>query len=304
MGLNGGQGAGQRAGSPGSDACCMRTLTGPAAPVQLQAMPCRINTIALAVATSLVLASALRAQEPAAELPAEPPEEEEEVEAGDRWGAEIGFALSTAGGNEDLTVLTSELGLTHLETARYELTFGGRVRYGRSEGTEVARNLRGTVNAEFWPGAPWSPFITATAEHDPFRRLDLRWNSGSGIKRTFWRQGWSEVSLSGAILYAFERVESELALPEVTHMARWSWRARVRHRLQEGTRVEQVVFFQPAWGRIGDYLLEAHSSGRVALSESLALTTSLLYQRDSLPPADVSPDDWSITIGLSMATGW
>jgi hypothetical protein len=224
--------------------------------------------------------------------------------ATERWGAEIGLALNTSGGNEELTVLTTELGLTHLETTAYELTFRGRLRYGQSDGREVARNVRGTLNAELRPGEAWSPFVFATAEHDPFRRLDVRLNSGSGIKRTFWRQGWSDVSLSGAILYEHERIAREALAAEITHKARWSLRGRARHRLREGTRVEQVVFYQPAWGRAGDYLLEAQSSGRVALSESLAVTTSFLFQRDSTPPAEVSPDDWSLTIGLSLATGW
>jgi hypothetical protein len=252
--------------------------------------------VALALAVAMPRLAAAQDAGGEAEAETEPVE--------DRWGAEIGFALNTSGGNEDLTVLTTELGLSHLETTAYELTFRGRFRYGRSDGTEVARNLRGTLNAELWPGESWSPFIFATAEHDPFRRLDVRLNSGSGIKRTFWRQGWSDVSLSSALLYEHERIAPDALPAEITHKARWSFRGRARHRVREGARVEQVVFFRPAWGRVGDYLLEAQTTGRVALSESLAVTSSFLFQRDSTPPTEVSPDDWSLTIGLSLATGW
>lgn len=223
----------------------------------------------------------------------------------DRWSGEVGLSVNGSGGNESLTVITSEVGLSHLQTDRYELSFRGRARYGRSEGVEVARNLRGSLIADFRPAERWSPFVFASAEHDRFRRLDLRLNSGAGVKHTFWREEWSEVSLSGALLYSFE----DVALPDtvgsgVTHTARWSWRARGRRQVRQGTRLEQVVFFQPAWDRIGDYLLEARTSGRVALSQSLALTTGFLYQRDSTPAPDVVPDDWSITIGLSVATTW
>jgi hypothetical protein len=228
----------------------------------------------------------------------------QEVE--DRWRGEVGLSVNGSGGNESLTVITSEVGLTHLEATRYELGFRGRGRYGRSEGAEVARSLRGSLNVDFRPAERWSPFLFASAEHDRFRRLDLRLNSGGGLKRTFWREEWSEVSLSGAVLYAFEdlAVADEVGGPSVTHAARWSVRGRARWQVREGTRFEQVVFFQPAWDRIGDYLLEAQTSGRVALSESLSLTTGLLYQRDSTPAPDVVPDDWSITIGLSVATTW
>jgi hypothetical protein len=223
----------------------------------------------------------------------------------DRWSADLGLSVNGSGGNESLTVMTTDLGLTHLETDRYELGFRGRARYGRSEGTEVARSVRGSLNADFRPAERWSPFLFATAEHDRFRRLDLRLNSGGGVKRTFWRQDWSEVSLSGAVLYSLEDLAvADVEAPGVTHTARWSWRGRARHQVREGTRFEQVLFFMPAWDRVGDYLLEAHTSGRVALTQSLALTTGFLYQRDSTPAPDVSPDDWSVTLGLSVATTW
>jgi hypothetical protein len=225
----------------------------------------------------------------------------------DRWSVEVGLSLNGSGGNERLTVFTTELGLTHLQTQRYELAFRGRARYGHSEGAEVARSVRGSINAEIRPAAPWSPFLSATAEHDRVRRIDTRFNSGVGVKRTFWREGWSDLSLSGAVLYWYERliVADTVAGPApVSHQARWSWRGRARHQLREGTRVEQLVFFLPAWGQLPDYQVESQTTGRVALSQSLALTTSFLYQRDSMPVPEVGPDDWAITVGLSLATSW
>jgi hypothetical protein len=226
-------------------------------------------------------------------------------EPADRWSGDVGLSVNGSGGNERLTVVTTELGLSHMETSRYELGFRGRARYGRSEGEEVARSVRGSLNADFGPDQAWAPFLFASAEHDRFRRLDLRLNSGAGLKHTFWREGWSELSLSGAVLYWYEN----LMVPDtvgtgVTHSARWSWRGRARGQLRDGARVEQVVFFQPAWDRIGDYLLEAQTTARVALSASLALNSSFLFQRDSTPAPDVTPDDWAITIGLSLATSW
>lgn len=236
----------------------------------------------------------------AQEEPAEEPPEEV-----DRWSGEIGLSVNGSGGNEELTVITNEVRLTHLQTEWYELDFRGRLRYGRSEGTEVARSVRGAINAELRPADPWSPFLFATAEHDRFRRLDVRLNSGAGAKRTFWRDGWNDVSLSGAVLYSHERLEvPDTVGTGITNTARWSWRGRARRQIQEGTRVEQVVFYQPEWDRLDDYLLEAQTSARVALSQSLALISSFLYQRNSTPAPEVAPDDWSVTVGLSLSTTW
>lgn len=228
-------------------------------------------------------------------------------EAGDpdRWGVEVGFALNASGGNESLTVLTSELGLSRLETSLYEATVGTRFRYGRSEGEDVAQNLRGDAIVDLWPEAGWSPFVFATAESDPFKKLDARLNGGSGVKRTFWQEEWSEVSVSGAVLYSYENLEVADSLGDgVSQTARWSWRGRARKEFGEGRRVEQIVFYQPEWDAFGDYLLEVQTSGRWLLNRMLAFTTTFRYARDSTPAPEVGPDDWSLGVGLTAATRW
>ncbi len=256
------------------------------------------------LALALVLACAFLALETAG-LAAQDPEDP------DRWGAEVGFSLNTAGGNEELTVLLAQFGLTHLETDSYEANVGGRFRYGRSEGVDVAQNLRGNVSVDLWPKAGWSPFLFATAENDPFRRLDVRLNSGGGVKRTFWQAGWSEVSLSGAVLYSYEKLElneAQLAADPledgITQTALWSWRGRARRELSEGRRFEQVMFYQPEWDDAGDYMLESQTTGRWSLTRSLAFTTTFLYERDSTPAPGVAADDWALAVGLTAATRW
>jgi hypothetical protein len=171
----------------------------------------------------------------------------------------------------------------------------------------VAQNLRGTATLDLFPQAGWSPFLFATAEQDPFRKLDLRLNTGGGIKRTFWQEEWDEVSLSGAMLYSYENLDvtpADSVGDGITQNARWSVRGRARRQFGEGTRAEQLVYFQPAWNYVEDYLLESQTSIRVALTRTLAFTSTLLYSRDSTPALDVDPDDWSIAAGLTMATTW
>ena len=223
----------------------------------------------------------------------------------DRWATEVAFALNTSGGNERLTILTSEVGLSHLETSLYEASFGARFRYGRSEGVEVAQNLRGSATVDLWPQAGWSPFLFATAENDPFKKLEARLNGGAGVKRTFWQEEWSEVSLSGAVLYSYENLEVIESLGNgVSETARWSWRGRARRQFGEGRRLEQIVFYQPEWDEFGDYLLESHTSGRWSLTRSLAFFTTFIYERDSTPAPEVGPEDWSLAVGLTLATRW
>lgn len=252
----------------------------------------RLAALPLLTAALLVGASGLDAQDAAEADP-------------DRWSGEVGFALNASGGNEQLTVLTTSVGLSHLETSRYELSFDGRYRYGRTQGEEVARNLRGGLTLDISPDGRWTPFLFATGESDPFKKLDARINGGGGLKHTFWREEWSEVSLSGALLASYENLEVADSLGDgVTTTALWSWRGRVRREFGEGRRLEQVVFYQPEWDSFGDYIFESHTTGRWALSRILSFTTSFLYEHDSTPAPEVKPDDWALAVGLSLATRW
>lgn len=224
--------------------------------------------------------------------------------ADERWGFELGLALNASGGNEDLAVFSSSFGLTHLQKDAFELGLSGVVRYGRSRGEEVAQNTRAGINFDFRPQARWTPFLFATGESDPFRKLDLRFNGGAGVKRTFWRDDWSEVSLSGAALYSHEATDPAPGVDLVERTARWSWRVRGRREIGERSRVEQVVFYQPEWTHGGDYLLESLSSLRVGLTRAVTVDIRFRYDRDSTPAPEVAPDDWSLTTGISLDTRW
>lgn len=219
-----------------------------------------------------------------------------------RWEARIDFGLTAASGNQELTVLTSGVQLTHLRTESMEFELTGQARYGRSEGEEVARNLRGGIRVDLQPKAVWSPFLFVTAERDPFRRLDLRANGGAGVKRVLVNTAQSNLSISMAALYSHQQLRAEPGLPPEPRedMARWSWRLKGAHELQSGVRLEGIVFYQPIWDRAADYLLDADAAVRVRLSQRLGLNVTYSYNRDSTPPTDVRPDDHLLQVGLSV----
>jgi putative salt-induced outer membrane protein YdiY len=241
---------------------------------------------------ALLCAPAAAAQEPPAE--AAPP---------DRWRAIIDFGLTAAAGNEQIVVLTGGSRLTHLVKDDFEFELNGAVRYGRSEGREVARNYRAGLKADVQPGAVVVPFVFATAEHDPFRRLDLRANGGAGAKRVLLRRPGTELNLSLAALYSYEnfRVTPGTESARFEQNARWSWRVKGDHELPGGVRLQNVTFYQPVWDRARDYLIEAQSAVRTRIFERLSLTLTHQYQRDSTPPQDdVRKDDHLVKMGLSV----
>lgn len=223
----------------------------------------------------------------------------------DRYQTVLDLAFASASGNQSVTLLTSDLSFTHLQPERYRLETGFAARFGRSEGEKVTENYKGQVDFALTPEQALSPFLFGEAERDPFKRLDVRSNTGAGARYRFWRSDEGEASFSAALLYSYENFapDPEVAdapFVESAQNARWSWRLKGERALTEGVTLEHVTFYQPIWDTLDDYLLSAHTTTRVRITSAVALTVSYLYERDSTPPQDVGRDDRLFTVGVGI----
>lgn len=250
------------------------------------------------LSTALIPLALLIATTASAQEPATNPKPE-------TWAATVDLAFSGASGNDRTVLLTSGFTLSHLQTERFELEWSGSVRYGKSEGREVARNLKSGVKLDLMPNARWSPFFMVNAERDPFRKLDLRSNSGAGVKYTFWQGDAGVASISVAGLHSYEDFTADPDLPlEPRQTARWSWRFKGSRDLGERVRIENTTFYQPVWNRGSEYLLNMDSSLRVPMTQRISLTLSHSYARDSMAPAGVHKDDHLVKAGLTIESRW
>lgn len=251
------------------------------------------RTVAGLLATSTLLVA-----HPVLALQDEPEEE-------DRYETILDLAFTTTSGNQEITLLTTDLAFTHLDPSAYRLEAGARARLGRTDGETVAENYRGQVDFAFTPESRWSPFLFAEVEHDPFRRLEIRSNSGSGARYRFWESEGGSASISGALLYSYENFTSDPELADSPfapsrQTARVSWRLKGERELTETFTLEHVTFYQPVWDTLDDYLFDTQTTGRVRVSDAIALTMSYTYGRDSTPPPDVGRDDRLFTAGISI----
>ncbi len=221
----------------------------------------------------------------------------------DRWKFGLDFSLTSASGNEDITVLTSGFKMTHLLKSQYELELGANYRYGMSQGEVVARNAKGEAKFDFQPEAPFSPFVFATAERDPFRKLDLRAHGGAGAKYSLVETDDAEASLSLAGLYSYEdhRLDGPSpGVPKFQREARLSWRFVGRKQWGGGMSVNNTTYYQPVWDVAGDYLFSTDTTARMVLKKWIAVTFGYTFERDSTPLPDVNPNDQLIRGGISL----
>ena len=224
----------------------------------------------------------------------------------DRWAAQAEFTLTATSGNQEMTVLTTGFGLRHLRKELFDLDLKLQARYGSSEGEHVAENYRGTVNVDIGPQRRWSPFVYSTAEHDPFKRLDVRVSSGAGAKYRLYRSDHGDqASLSVAMLHSYEALAPALnAEPgnedfgSRTTDARWSLRLNGQRKLRDGVTLTSEALYEPVVDHASDYLLSVDTGLKVLVTQRIALSIAHEFNQDSTPPPGVEEIDRLLRAGI------
>jgi putative salt-induced outer membrane protein YdiY len=217
----------------------------------------------------------------------------------DRWATALDIGFASSSGNSDLTSLTTGIRFRHLQTSAFKLDWTATFRYGESQGAVVARNLHSKLEFDMGPGKRVSPFIFASGERDPFRRLDLRTRTGSGVRYSLLPRRSGETALRLAAQYSHERFTPEADL-DARSDAGWSAEFSGFQELGNTLRLENSTLFDPVFKDLGDYNLEVKSKLVSRISQRLALTLTHTYSYDSRPPLDVGTTDQRFQAGLTI----
>ena len=226
-----------------------------------------------------------------------PTRQEDPVE--DRWAAAVDLGFASSSGNSDLTSLTTAVRLKHLQTNMFRLEWSVAFRYGESQGTVVARDLQSKLDFDVGPSARVAPFIFVSAERDPFRKLDLRARTGSGVKYTFYREAPGEASVRVAAQYSRENFTRDAAQDPRTDGA-WSMEFKGNRELGSAVKLENVTTFAPVFDDFADHNIDVSSKVSSRISQHLALTLVHAYSYDSTPAADVERTDQRFQAGLTI----
>jgi putative salt-induced outer membrane protein YdiY len=223
----------------------------------------------------------------------------EPAEEPDRWAASVDLGFASSSGNSDLTSLTTGLRLKHLQTRLFKLEWSVAFRYGESQGTVVARSLHSKLDFDVGPSARVAPFVFVSAERDPFRKLDLRARTGSGVKYTFYRETPGEASVRVAAQYSRENFTSAAAQSPRTDGA-WSMELKGNRGLGDNVRLENTTTFTPVFDDFADHNLDVASKISSRITKHLALTLSHAYGYDSTPAEGVGRTDQRFQAGLTI----
>lgn len=215
----------------------------------------------------------------------------------DRWAMAVDLGFASSSGNSELLSLTTGFRVKHLQTRAFKLEWSTTFRYGESQGEVVARNLQSKLDFDMGPSAIISPFVFASGERDPFRRLDLRAKSGTGVRYLFYNEDAGEASIRIAAQYSHETFTNAEA-PRTD--GGWNLEFKGNRSLGDAVKVENTTAFDPVFDNFSDYNLEARSRISSRISQRLALTLSHTYSYDSTPAQDVKRTDQRFQAGLTI----
>jgi len=105
---------------------------------------------------------------------------------GNAWRTQLDLGLNHASGNSSLTTLLAGISFRRLATEAVEFDVSASYRFGRAEDNTITDLFRTQLKFDIYPQAAWSPFLYASTERNPVRRIDLRMSGGAGGKYTFW----------------------------------------------------------------------------------------------------------------------
>jgi putative salt-induced outer membrane protein YdiY len=216
-----------------------------------------------------------------------------------RWAAAVDLGFTSASGNTDLMALNSGLRLRHRQTSRFRLDWTSNIRYGESGGEVVARQLQSSLNFDLGPDARFAPFLSASAERDRFRKLDVRSKVGAGMRYGLHKNPQGQASVRLAALYTYEQFAPDADRP-ARYDGAWSLTVNGNQRLGENVQIASTSNFDPVMGDLGDYNLEVKSTLSTKMTSNLALTLGHNYAYDSTPVADVRRADQRFQAGLTV----
>lgn len=222
-----------------------------------------------------------------------------------RWRGALQGNGSILFGNTDQRVLGTRGSVTRADSvvevdASLQLLYGDAEVEG--ERREVVKRLwLGVVSLDYRPAARTSPFVFGTFESSLEKQIAQRYSVGVGGKRTFVRSERSEASLSLAVLD-----ERTVPLPAATgrattRLTRWSVRGRVRHAFDERLRVSHITFWQPSVRAPSRFLVRSTTEAEYAVSQSVAVTLSLLdnYDSEAVARGARTNNDGQLLFGVS-----
>ena len=174
----------------------------------------------------------------------------------------------------------------------------GSYAYGKSRGVRDTNNAFAHFRHRYAVNEIWDLEAFAQAQQNEFARLKLRTLLGGGLRWSTQTEGWQAHIGLGSF---YERESLRWSSAPATRLWRGNVYLALHYAINAHVRLQNTVYYQPAWKQTADFRLLDDAALSVTLSDGLDLRLSLAVAHDSRPPATIKSTDISYKTGLVYA---
>jgi putative salt-induced outer membrane protein YdiY len=215
----------------------------------------------------------------------------------DGFTGKAGISVSGSSGNTDKINGEGSLRLLWKYGDHTNMLMGSHV-YGKSRGSRDTNKSFVHLRHRYTLDRIWAVEAFAQAQQNEFAQLKLRTLYGGGLRYSREISNHS-IHLGLGSFYEQEKLRAVANTPETR-----LWRGNIyfawRFAANERIRLQNTVYYQPAWKDTADFRVLDNATISIALTKQLDLKLSLEVAHDSLPPAGIRQTDISYKTGLEL----
>jgi hypothetical protein len=191
-------------------------------------------------------------------------------------------------------------GLITFRKGIVESILSASVTYGESDGIKDDNDLGVTYTFDLWYDNIWSPFVLQYTEYGFSRNIELRSQSGAGIKYTFVPFPNYKSSLSAAGIYDYTNYKNIEGYSD-SRTFRISVRLKTKLLLfGERFLISHVTFYQPSVKEIRDRIWNSETTLGINISEIFSFNTTYKYHYEFYTVQDRKKHDHELTFGIGI----
>lgn len=176
-----------------------------------------------------------------------------------------------------------------------------KLTYGESDGLKDENELSSSLTFDLFYDNIFSPFVLQLTDFNYAREIDLRSQSGGGLKYTFINIPEIKASLSGAGIFDYTNLRERPGNSDSR-----TWRLSVRLKFKSSLfggriNVSHYTFYQPSFKDIKNAIWRSESELSAPITDFLAVSSTYSFTHEAVVPAGVKKDDHKLTFGLEIS---
>jgi hypothetical protein len=176
----------------------------------------------------------------------------------------------------------------------------GKIVYGESDDVKDENDFYSSFTMDLFYNRMFSPFLLQLTEFSFGREIDLRSQSGAGLKYTFVNIPEIKASISAAGIFDYTNLREK---PGNNDSRTWRLSARLKFTLtlfNSSLILAHATFYQPSYKHLKNAIWRSDTELALPLTTFLFVSSTYSYIHEDVVPAGVKKDDHMLTFGLGV----